>query len=74
MASTAGDPGEPFYTPPGSSSVYVVTDRPDEIYERAMAAGAVMVREMREEDYGSRGFSVKDPEGNRWSFGTYSGT
>ena len=22
-------------------------------------------------DYGSRDFSVRDPEGNLWSFGTY---
>jgi uncharacterized glyoxalase superfamily protein PhnB len=28
---------------------------------------------MSETDYGSRGFSVKDAEGNRWSFGTYAG-
>jgi uncharacterized glyoxalase superfamily protein PhnB len=38
-----------------------------------MAAGATVVREMREEDYGSRGFSVADPEGNVWSIGTYRG-
>ena len=28
---------------------------------------------LRDEDYGSRGFTVKDPEGNIWSFGTYRG-
>jgi uncharacterized glyoxalase superfamily protein PhnB len=28
---------------------------------------------MREEDYGSRGFTVADPEGNFWSIGTYRG-
>ena len=26
-----------------------------------------------DEDYGSRGFSATDPEGNLWSFGTYAG-
>jgi uncharacterized glyoxalase superfamily protein PhnB len=31
------------------------------------------VRGLRDEDYGSRGFSVLDPEGNIWSFGTYAG-
>ena len=30
-----------------------------------------VVREMRDEDYGSTGFSVRDPEDNIWSFGTY---
>jgi uncharacterized glyoxalase superfamily protein PhnB len=28
---------------------------------------------MRDEDYGSTGFVVADPEGNLWSFGTYRG-
>jgi uncharacterized glyoxalase superfamily protein PhnB len=57
----------------GSASVYVVTDHPDALYERAMAAGAELVRGLVDEDYGSRGFSVRDPEGNIWSFGTYRG-
>lgn len=59
--------------PVGSSSVYVVTDHPDELHERALGAGATPVRGLRDEDYGSRGFTVKDPEGNFWSFGTYPG-
>ncbi len=32
-----------------------------------------VVRGLRDEDYGSRGFTVKDPEGNLWSVGTYRG-
>jgi uncharacterized glyoxalase superfamily protein PhnB len=28
---------------------------------------------LKDEDYGSRGFTVSDPEGNLWSFGTYAG-
>ncbi len=43
------------------------------MYARATAAGAVIVREMRDEDYGSTGFSARDPEDNIWSFGTYAG-
>lgn len=39
---------------------------------RAKAAGARVVPEIRDEDYGSRGFTVSDP-GNLWSFGTYRG-
>ena len=30
-----------------------------------------VVRELSDTDYGSREFSVRDPEGNVWSFGTY---
>jgi uncharacterized glyoxalase superfamily protein PhnB len=59
--------------PPGTFGAYVVTDDPDALYARAVAAGAKIKDEMREEDYGSRGFSVEDPEGNFWSFGTYRG-
>ena len=55
------------------SSVYVVTDHPDELFKRATDAGAAVVRELRDEEYGSRGFTVRDPEGNLWSFGTYAG-
>ncbi|MEO6958066.1 MAG: VOC family protein [Antricoccus sp.] len=55
------------------SSAYVVTDEPDALYERAIAAGAVEVRALNEQDYGSREFAVSDPEGNIWSFGTYRG-
>jgi uncharacterized glyoxalase superfamily protein PhnB len=55
------------------SSVYLVHDDPDDLYKKATAAGGTVVREMREEDYGSRGFTVADSEGNLWSIGTYRG-
>ena len=59
--------------PPGVGSIYVVSSDPDRLYARAQAAGAEVVREIRDEDYGSRGFSARDPEGVYWSFGTYAG-
>jgi uncharacterized glyoxalase superfamily protein PhnB len=59
--------------PTGLAATYVVTDEPDALFERALAAGAELVQGLRDEDYGSRGFSVRDPEGNIWSFGTYRG-
>jgi uncharacterized glyoxalase superfamily protein PhnB len=73
MLSTAKSDEEVEFGKPGGASVYLVTKDPDTVYERAMAGGAPLLREMREEDYGSRGFSVRDPEGNAWSFGTYRG-
>ena len=36
-------------------------------------AGAEVVRGLKDEDYGSRGFTVRDPEGDLSSFGTYRG-
>ncbi|WP_019929229.1 VOC family protein [Nocardia sp. BMG111209] len=59
--------------PPGTGSVYIVIDDPDALYARAKAAGATITRELRDEDYGSRGFTCRDPEGVYWSFGTYAG-
>jgi uncharacterized glyoxalase superfamily protein PhnB len=59
--------------PPGTGSVYVVTDDPDALYERARGAGARIVQELHDEDYGSRGFAARDPEGVFWNFGTYAG-
>ena len=59
--------------PFGPVSIYVVTDQPDALHDRAVAASATIVKGLRDEDYGSRGFSATDPEGNLWSFGTYAG-
>jgi uncharacterized glyoxalase superfamily protein PhnB len=58
---------------PGRFSAYVVTDDPDGLFARATAAGAKVLMELHDTDYGSRDFAVHDPEGNRWSFGTYRG-
>ncbi|AXK87892.1 glyoxalase [Nocardia farcinica] len=58
---------------PGNDSIYLVCDDPDGLFARATAAGAEVVLGLRDEDYGSRGFTVRDPEGNIWSFGTYWG-
>jgi len=59
-------------TPPGQSAIYVVVEDADAAHERARAAGA-QVSELVDTDYGSRDFTVTDPEGNRWSLGTYPG-
>jgi uncharacterized glyoxalase superfamily protein PhnB len=59
--------------PAGAGSVYIVTDEPDALFARATAAGARVVKGLTDEDYGSRGFTVRDPEGVYWSFGTYPG-
>jgi uncharacterized glyoxalase superfamily protein PhnB len=43
----------------------------DAIYARAKAAGARMVMELEEKDYGGKGFTCSDPEGHIWHVGTY---
>jgi uncharacterized glyoxalase superfamily protein PhnB len=55
----------------GQEWLYVAVPDPDARFERARAAGAPVVRELSDMDYGSREFSVRDLEGNVWSFGTY---
>jgi uncharacterized glyoxalase superfamily protein PhnB len=56
-----------------AQAVYLVHDDPDALFEQVTAAGATVVRGLRDEEYGSRGFSVRDHEGNFWSAGTYAG-
>jgi uncharacterized glyoxalase superfamily protein PhnB len=74
MLGTAGKDDSPFgQRTPGNDAVYVVCDDPDALFARATAAGAEVVRGLADESYGSRGFTVRDPEGNIWSFGTYAG-
>ncbi|MFE1170818.1 VOC family protein [Streptomyces sp. NPDC058773] len=58
---------------PGTFGGYAVTGRPDELCARARAAGAEIIKELTDTDYGSREFGVRDPEGNLWWFGTYRG-
>jgi uncharacterized glyoxalase superfamily protein PhnB len=68
-----GDADDPWPIKPGSFGAYVVTDDPDGLHKRAAAAGAKILTDLHDTDYGSRDFAVADPEGNRWSFGTYRG-
>jgi uncharacterized glyoxalase superfamily protein PhnB len=56
---------------PSTISTYAVVDDPDAHCERARAAGADIVREPDDMEYGSREYSVRDLDGNLWSFGTY---
>jgi uncharacterized glyoxalase superfamily protein PhnB len=60
-------------TAPGALSCYVVADDIDDLYDRAVKAGANVVTPPYDTNYGSRDFAALDPEGNRWSFGTYRG-
>ena len=71
----SGDGGE-LKLPVGVGSTYIVVnsaEEVDELFRRAVAAGATAVREPTDEDYGGRDFVVRDPQGVFWSFGTYAG-
>ena len=55
-----------------TSSAYIVVPDADAVYARAQAAGATIVRPLQDMEYGSREFTVSDPEGHSWSVGTYN--
>ena len=51
--------------------LYLVVADPDAFYERACSAGAEVVSPIADQSYGSRDFTLRDPEGHLWAFGTY---
>jgi uncharacterized glyoxalase superfamily protein PhnB len=51
--------------------IYVHVDEVDAHHDRAKQAGAEIVMPLRDMEYGSREYSVRDPEGHLWGFGTY---
>jgi uncharacterized glyoxalase superfamily protein PhnB len=55
-----------------SPYVAVAVANVDALYARAKAAGAEIVTEIADQDYGSRDFCCRDPEGHLWNFGTYN--
>jgi uncharacterized glyoxalase superfamily protein PhnB len=63
--------GEPPRPLASTVSIYIVITDPDQHCATATAAGANVVRPLQDMDYGSREYSVRDLEGNLWSFGTY---
>ena len=64
-------PGDHYGSHVGQGWMYVVIEDADAHYAQAKAAGAEIVRELEDQDYGSRDYSARDFEGNMWSFGTY---
>ncbi len=66
LSRLAAASGYPAY------SIHIDVNDPDDRYRRAVAAGAAVVRELRDSTagLGTRGFIVRDPEGLYWSLGT----
>lgn len=51
--------------------VFVAVEDPDAHHARAKAAGAEIVMEPTDTDFGARNYAARDPEGHLWGFGTY---
>ncbi|MCI0662571.1 MAG: VOC family protein [Acidobacteria bacterium] len=54
-----------------TQSAYLIVSDADLIYQRAKYAGAEIILEIKDEDYGGRGFTCRDHEGHLWNIGTY---
>lgn len=61
------DGGEPV----GGGATYVVIEDPYAHAEQSRAQGAEILSEPEEQDYGGAVYTLRDPEGNIWSFGSY---
>ncbi|MFS2006807.1 VOC family protein [Duganella sp. CT11-25] len=54
-----------------TQSSYLVVNNADLVYGRVLEAGGKILLDIKDEDYGGRGFTCRDPEGHVWSIGTY---
>jgi uncharacterized glyoxalase superfamily protein PhnB len=70
MVSSRRAGGDPIFDQ-GTACLYVAVDDPDAHHDHAVAQGADVVMALVDQDYGSREYAVRDPEGNVWVFGTY---
>jgi uncharacterized glyoxalase superfamily protein PhnB len=52
------------------SPCLIVSDA-DALYATAKAAGATILLDIQDMDYGGRAFTCSDPEGHIWNIGTY---
>lgn len=55
-----------------TQAAYIVIEEIEDHYLRAVEAGARVVYELAEQDYGGKLYSVLDPEGHLWNFGSYN--
>lgn len=55
-----------------TQSPYILVKDVDQHCKQAIAAGAQIVIDIKDQDYGGRDYSCRDPEGHMWNFGTYN--
>lgn len=53
------------------SMIYLYVENTDATYERALQAGGTSMMEPKDEFWGDRSASVKDPSGNHWWIATH---
>jgi len=68
-----GIPGREFRSIPNTHALHIYVEDADAVCEKALAAGATLIDELRDQEYGERSASVKDPAGNFWYIATHKG-
>ncbi|HJU80273.1 MAG TPA: VOC family protein [Acidimicrobiia bacterium] len=70
LASAWRDAGmaPPFELPGIASQLMVQVDDVDAHFRRALEAGATVIDQPADQDYGERTYRATDPEGHRWIF------
>jgi uncharacterized glyoxalase superfamily protein PhnB len=59
---------------PGTTWQHVVTEAPDDVFERARRLDARVIHGLVDQtDYPAREFTIADPDGNHWTFSTFAG-
>ena len=51
---------------------YVIVEQIDEHYKKAVQEGAEIIVDIKDEEYGGRVYTCRDPEGHIWNFGSYN--
>jgi uncharacterized glyoxalase superfamily protein PhnB len=54
-----------------TATLYVRVDDPDAHCAQAKAAGATIIRDIADQDFGGRAYMCRDPEGHVWQFGSF---
>jgi len=68
-----GLPGREFRATANTHALHLYVQDCDAVYARALQAGATSLGEPRDQEYGERSGSVKDPAGNYWYIATHQG-
>jgi len=68
-----GIPGREFRSTPNTHALHVYVKDCDAVHEKALAAGATVIDGPRDQEYGERSASIKDPAGNYWYIATHKG-
>jgi PhnB protein len=68
-----GIPGREFKATPKTHALHIYVEDADAVCQKAVAAGATLIDAPRDQEYGERSGSVKDPAGNIWYVATHKG-